>query len=126
MIVVSSSWRVGGGMETLKRNLSEAGAEKLLPLIFDMTSWHDRREKRGEEIADWLARKPHRDRYVILDDDSDMLPEQPFVQTTMGHGFGLGEYVKALEFLLPGHRECSDFKPYVGRLAGMRQLAGTF
>lgn len=32
--------------------------------------------ERGKEIADWLVRNPTVERYAILDDDSDMLPEQ--------------------------------------------------
>lgn len=36
----------------------------------------DRRTLRGEEIQDWLDNHPEVEDYVILDDDSDMLPEQ--------------------------------------------------
>lgn len=36
----------------------------------------DRRTLRGEEIQDWLDKHPEVEDYVILDDDSDMLPEQ--------------------------------------------------
>jgi hypothetical protein len=36
----------------------------------------DRRTLRGEEIKDWLDNHPEVEDYVILDDDSDMLPEQ--------------------------------------------------
>jgi hypothetical protein len=36
----------------------------------------DRRMLRGEEIKDWLDNHPEVEDYVILDDDSDMLPEQ--------------------------------------------------
>lgn len=36
----------------------------------------DRRTERGAEIKEWLDRHPEVDKYAILDDDSDMLPEQ--------------------------------------------------
>ena len=36
----------------------------------------DRRTLRGEEIQDWLNNHPEVEDYAILDDDSDMLPEQ--------------------------------------------------
>jgi hypothetical protein len=36
----------------------------------------DRRTLRGEEIKDWLDNHPEVEDYAILDDDSDMLPEQ--------------------------------------------------
>ena len=36
----------------------------------------DRRTLRGEEIQDWLDNHPEVEDYAILDDDSDMLPEQ--------------------------------------------------
>lgn len=36
----------------------------------------NRRNIRGEEIAEWLEQNPNVEDYAILDDDSDMLPEQ--------------------------------------------------
>ena len=36
----------------------------------------DRRTLRGDEIKDWLDKHPEVEDYAILDDDSDMLPEQ--------------------------------------------------
>jgi len=36
----------------------------------------DRRTMRGDEIKDWLDKHPEVEDYAILDDDSDMLPEQ--------------------------------------------------
>lgn len=43
---------------------------------------------RGSEIAKWLARHPEVTNYAIIDDDSDMLPEQKhrFVQTSFETG----------------------------------------
>jgi hypothetical protein len=44
--------------------------------------------KRGDEIAEWLSRHPEVTEYAIVDDDSDMLPEQTsrFVQTSYDVG----------------------------------------
>lgn len=43
---------------------------------------------RGHEIKEWLDRHPDVERYAILDDNSDMLPEQMpnFFQTTWAEG----------------------------------------
>src|SRR3546814_6841131 len=48
--------------------------------------WRNRR--RGGEIAEWLSRHPEVSVYAIVDDDSDMLPEQrhAFVQTRFEDG----------------------------------------
>ena len=44
--------------------------------------------RRGDEIAEWLSRHPEVDRFAIVDDDADMLPEQVphFVQTSFDDG----------------------------------------
>ena len=79
-LVVSSSWR---SMKDLKEIFEGVG----LPTDFDITPHADRiysREEyaydspvfwRGNEIKYYLDRHPA-DNYVILDDDSDMLPHQ--------------------------------------------------
>ena len=43
---------------------------------------------RGHEIQEWLDKHPEVTRYAILDDDSDMLPEQMpnFFKTTFQNG----------------------------------------
>jgi len=87
-VVLSSTWRLsktwredmkGNGldMEFIDRtkDLYNAGKTARLP--------------RGAEIQEWLDRHPEVERYAIIDDDSDMLPEQPFFQTN--YAFGLTE-----------------------------------
>jgi len=76
-IVVSSSWRTAG-----------LGAMKLMWEIRSMPGKiigiTDRlNTPRGEEIAEYLRENPC-DKYVIIDDDSDFLPEQKpfFVKTS--------------------------------------------
>jgi hypothetical protein len=100
-IVVSSSWRVPG-LENTKGSLAKAGATAdLLDRIIGQTPKLN--TVRGEEIAAWLKEHPEVERYVILDDDSDMLPGQAFVQTTFARGFTLDAYLDALTILDPSH-----------------------
>lgn len=88
-IVISSSWR--GDPETPKI-LKENG---LVANIIDVTprSWYikeqDHHSLRGEEIQQWLDKNISPDEelaYVIVDDDSDMLPHQFFVHTSWKSG----------------------------------------
>jgi tRNA A37 N6-isopentenylltransferase MiaA len=72
-IVLSSTWRIlPENKEEVERHLE----------IYDTTCkrWFDREHEhhstRGEEIQEWLNRHPEVEKYVILDDDTDMLPEQ--------------------------------------------------
>jgi hypothetical protein len=58
-------------------------------------------EGRGSEIAEWLSRHPEVTRYAIVDDDSDMLPEQMpfFVQTSFETGMTDEHAAKLIEIL---------------------------
>lgn len=77
-IVISSAWRVGDGW---KERLEEAGldTEYVIGKTPRMgrpagTGWEY--NERGREIAAWLEKHPQTGKYAIIDDDSDMLPEQ--------------------------------------------------
>lgn len=61
---------------------------------------------RGNEIAEWLSRHPEVTRYAIVDDDSDMLPEQMpfFVQTSFETGL-TDEHASRLTALLSSLQE---------------------
>jgi len=78
-IVISSTWRFGGLQEMKDmwkdRNLSGE--------IIGITPYTLEYRKRGEEIKEWLDNNPT-EKYVIIDDDTDMLPEQKnnFVKTS--------------------------------------------
>lgn len=89
VVVVSSTWRYS---EETRSALINAG----LVLHPD---WRTPRAKlgdsglliavtRGTEIAQWLAEHPEISTYAIVDDDSDMLPEQfsRFVHTSSQEG----------------------------------------
>lgn len=70
-VVLSSSWRHWpDGRKTIE--------EKVCP-IFDVTpiaAWEPHGTQRGREIKAWLGKHPEVTQYAIIDDDSDMLPEQ--------------------------------------------------
>lgn len=42
--------------------------------------------ERGKEIQAWLDKHPEVTKYAIIDDDSDMLPEQPLFKTSWQTG----------------------------------------
>ena len=83
-IVVSSSWRHHPeGMAKFREKFNN---------VIDKTptsglaNYEDK--PRGHEIQAWLDKHPEVTKYAILDDDSDMLPEQlpNFFQTTFDDG----------------------------------------
>lgn len=106
-IVLSSSWRFDHPkatgrdfiadplMKILDRKLKAIGLD-----IIDVTP--DLRGKiRGAEIQDWLDRHSEVERFVILDDDVDMMEEQKpfFVNTTFKNGLTEEMANKAIEIL---------------------------
>lgn len=95
-IVLSSTWRLG-------KESREEVARQVYPFI-DITPnlWTPKEKKvRGDEIQDWLNRHPEVEKYAILDDDSDMLPEQlpNFFQTTWAEGITDEIQKKVIEHL---------------------------
>lgn len=97
-IVVSSSWRLDG-VARLNGLFKHVG----LPNIYGITPVFIPHNKvRGDEIKKWLSEHPEVDKYIILDDDTDMLPEQmPFFIKTNPYDDGLNNKVKnkAIELL---------------------------
>lgn len=102
-IVVSSSWRIGRTVQTLQNELDRLGATKLADRFIGRTG-DGHNGHRGRQIREWLQTNGQRP-YVILDDDSDMLPEQQpfFVHTTWEDGFRAQHYRAALKILKPDH-----------------------
>lgn len=119
-VVVSSSWRQGKDVKTIQSILRkefglvnwsrvtgrtrEHNYNKRDMLTLDRLSTMteeeiaDYSDKRGHQIQDWLDANPDVTHYVILDDDSDMLPSQKeanFVQTSHDHGFKVDEFERA-------------------------------
>lgn len=102
-IVVSSTWRMGRD----KKDFME---------IFSLHDWHNfpyvgqtrildmARYNRGYEIKEWLSMYSDRNgEYIIIDDDSDMLPEQldRFIHVSSVNGFRSKHYCQALRLF--GH-----------------------
>lgn len=96
-IVVTSTWRLGRSVQDLKDLFPDIIAER----IVDKTkaSIHG---FRGAEIEEWLDRHPEVEKFVILDDDSDMTEVQKknhFVQTTMLEGLTRNHVDDAIRIL---------------------------
>lgn len=104
-IVISSSWRHGESDATqmmLKQIFRSCGF-KLIANSFH-TDWRTvsiQGMPRGAEIKEWLDRHSEVERYLILDDDADMLPEHSanFVQTDRQNGMLLQHYDAARKIL---------------------------
>nr|WP_315471744.1 HAD domain-containing protein [uncultured Rhodoferax sp.] len=91
VVILSSSWRNDS-------NWTSIGPALGLPIAGRTPSGMG---PRGQEIADWLAKNPGVEQYAIIDDDSDMLPEQLpfFVHTHYSNGF-MFEHAEKLADLL--------------------------
>jgi hypothetical protein len=90
-VVLSSAWRI------LHKH-DDVGRAFELPII---DSTPQLIGARGTEIADWLAKHPEVTAYAIVDDDSDMLPEQMprFVKTSAFDGLNWSAYLRLCELL---------------------------
>jgi hypothetical protein len=78
-ICVSSTWKHHFGVKGYK-STPERWEDAFQLLGFKPGTYvgitGDRKTLRGEEIQEWLDNHPEVEDYAILDDDSDMLPEQ--------------------------------------------------
>lgn len=103
-VVVSSSWRIGRTVANLQHVLDGLGATKIADRIIGRTG-DEFNGHRGRQIKDWIDKNAPNCSYVIVDDDSDMLPEQKpyFVHTSWEDGFRAKHYRDAMKILSPGH-----------------------
>jgi hypothetical protein len=108
-IVLSSTWRLCHHTHRCYRRLVDIGLFNYTHEDWRTPSTHvdpfgERHyyPSRGDEIAAWLARHPEVTSWAIVDDDSDMLPEQleRFVQTGFDSGGLLDHHCDALERIL--------------------------
>jgi hypothetical protein len=101
-VVVSSAWRITHHVDAIGRALD-------LPTIDRTPSLS---KTRGHEIADWLAKHPQVTRYAIVDDDSDMLPEQLpyFVKTDGNEGLSFANYIRLCEIFSVNVYDCAPVR----------------
>ena len=101
-IVFSSTWRIGRALQEIKDLFLLVG---ITGEAIDRTGTY--RETRvigepvrGYEIQEWLDNNPT-DRYVIIDDDNDMLPEHQdnFIKTSFWKGLTEESVQKAIAIL---------------------------
>lgn len=96
-IVVSSTWRIGETVESLKNILKPA--KLVSDAVIDVTP-RLKLIPRGNEIQAWLDKHPEVTEFVIIDDDSDMLHlKDKLVKTSPLHGFQYGDLLWALRIL---------------------------
>ncbi len=99
-IVISSTWRMGQDPLWFRLLFYRKGIEFKNDTIIGKTPVIPGKV-RGDEIKSWIDENEFTGKYIIIDDDSDMLPEQKpfFVQTTHKLGFTWDEYEKSLALL---------------------------
>lgn len=105
-IVISSAWRIGRTAEALQVTLAKLGAVEIAHRIVGRTG-DGYNGHRGRQIKEWIEVNAPECSYVIVDDDSDMLPAQKpyFVKTSFEDGFRAAHYKKAMVILKPEHAD---------------------
>lgn len=107
-IVISSTWRYSG-LKTLQemwqmRDLPgevidiTCRSHEVEGELIDRHQWRGQGVCRGHEIQQWLN-EHNVDTYVILDDDSDMLPEQHLVKCNGRYGIDYHVAKAAINYL---------------------------
>lgn len=99
-VVLSSTWRLDPKWKTFGPALG-------LPIIDRTPSLLG---PRGKEIAAWLEAHPEVERFAIVDDDSDMLPEQRpfFVKTQHEDGLTWVPFTKLCELFSVSPYDCNE------------------
>ena len=100
-IVCSSTWRFDS---KVIKHFSLYG---LFDLLYEDWRTGADRDSRGEEIRAWLENHEEVTEYIILDDDSDFLPEQKerHIKTQFNDGFSAENFRKADELMGGKFRE---------------------
>lgn len=103
-IVLSSTWRLlPEARAALKASpLDTSAMIGSTPTGGEVSAHLFSGQQRGDEIASWLSEHPEVERYVIIDDDSDMRPEQLpwFVKTDFASGLTEECSARAKQLLL--------------------------
>lgn len=96
-IVVSSSWRIGMSVEDLQHTITNSGFDPNIKVIDKTPQLH---QARGIEIQQWIDDNDFKNKFIIIDDDSDMCHLLPLlVRTDCQLGFTIYDYNKALDLL---------------------------
>lgn len=101
-VVISSTWRMNNNAEEFNKRFKAAGCKYIEVCgVTPVTSTGPR----GREIDIYLSDNTWIKNYVIIDDDSDMLPSQQdhFVHTPYSNGLLIQHYHQALKILNPKH-----------------------
>lgn len=98
-IVLSSTWRLGRNIIDLRQLLTKNNIKLPFYGVTPALGFDPHKEKpiRGMEIKQWLDRPLRVDRYVIIDDDTDMLPEQLDNFVHCNHVTGLADHKKVTQ-----------------------------
>jgi hypothetical protein len=114
-IVLSSAWRLGMTKEDLASFAEFLG----LPIIDATTTDWRPHQRRGHEIKAWLDEHVECTHYAIVDDDSDMLPEQKpyFAQTWGEDGLTWAPFTKLCDIFGVNPWDCNT-PPSVGASRG--------
>ncbi len=97
-IVISSSWRFGA-KDLLFNELTKSGLLKYLHKDWKTPYMYG--YKRGDEIMNWLENHKGIKKYIIIDDEANILEDQTsiFVNTNMDLGFNEECFKKAQKIL---------------------------
>lgn len=96
-IVVSSSWRIGMTLEELQNLITNSGFNPEIRVIGMTPVLY---QPRGEEIQQWIDDNNFTNKFIIIDDDSDMCHLLPvLVRCDCQLGFTIYDFKKALNLL---------------------------
>ena len=96
-IVVSSTWRIGMTLEQLQTLITKSGFNSEIKVIGMTPILH---QQRGLEIQKWIDDNNFKNKFIIIDDDSDMCHLLPvLVRCDCQLGFTIYDYQKALRLL---------------------------
>lgn len=99
-VVLSSTWRMRHPHPDFWHSLFSAHGCGHVRFVGCTPDFHDiEPNRRGREIAAWMADNAPGAPYVCLDDDSDFLPDQPLVLTSHLWGLGCDEIDEAFHVL---------------------------
>lgn len=101
-IVITSTWRMGkDGLKNTEKALRNSGLLPEIEILGGTPIKYSIYNIRGNEIEEYLNNHRDIDKYVIIDDDLDMLPKQinNLVVTDTNVGITYRTYIRALEIL---------------------------